>query len=355
MNQNNNFPRYGQQGPQQYGLNSFDTPPQKVGIIERIFGSTVAAKFSSPLFATGAFVIAGVAFAAVIIAAYPGADEEPEIPTITSEQIVYKEFPTDPGGMAIENRDSTVFAAMEGSEETEPAPLENLLGETEEPVDKLAAFARQVEEGAKQGEQAAEEVVEEVSPTLAAIEPAASEEKTEPVAIKKIEKKAEEVKEVAPAKVAAVEQTEAERPKIEHKAGENPDTLEFVKSVLDKKDGRIASAGTTAGSAADVATRAAAIEPASGTPGTGFDIKPGSFYVQLGSVKSLAGAEGEWGKLQKEFSAELGASPHRVQAADLGERGTFFRIQAGPMSKESAGKICDSIKTQKPGGCLVTQ
>ena len=354
MNQNSNFPRYGQQGPQQYGLNSFDTPPQKAGIVERVFGPGIAAKFSSPLFATAAFVVAGVAFAAVIIAAYPGADEEPEIPIITSEQIVYKEFPSDPGGMTIDNRDSTVFTAIEGGQGEEPAPLENLLAETEEPVDKLAAFARQVEETTQQGEQAVEEAVEEVSPTLAAVEPAAAEE-TEPVTIQKIAKKTEEtVKEVEPAKVAAAPPAETDRPKIEHKAGENPDTIEFVKSVLDKKDGRIASA-PTAGSAADVATRAASVAPAAGTPGTGFDIQPGSFYVQLASVKSLAGAEGEWGKLQKEFTAELGEAPHRVQAADLGERGTFFRIQAGPMSKDSASKICDSIKAQKPGGCLVTQ
>ncbi|MCB1721141.1 MAG: SPOR domain-containing protein [Alphaproteobacteria bacterium] len=39
----------------------------------------------------------------------------------------------------------------------------------------------------------------------------------------------------------------------------------------------------------------------------------------------------------------------------MGERGTYYRIQAGPMSRASASDICDSIKAQKPGGCLVTQ
>ncbi|MEM7650568.1 MAG: SPOR domain-containing protein [Pseudomonadota bacterium] len=354
MNQNSNFPRFGQQGPQQYGLHSYDAPPRKAGIIERVFGPSIAAKFSSPLFATSAFVLTGVAFAALIVAVYPDSNDGGEVPTVTADTLAYKEAPTEPGGMVIPNRDSTVFSAMNNGETAEPAPIENLFGE-EEPVDKLAAFARQVEETAEQGEQAVEEAVDE-SLTIAANTAEETKEavtevanETAPVTLQKIAQAP--AAKPAPEELAAVEPaaSEAERPKITHKAGENPDTLEFVKSVLDQKDSKVA-----AGSASDVATRAATIAPAAGTPGT-FDIAPGDFFVQLASVKSLSGAESEWGKLQKEFEAELGAAPHRVQAADLGDRGTFFRIQAGPMSKSSATKICDSIKSQKPGGCLVTQ
>ena len=140
------------------------------------------------------------------------------------------------------------------------------------------------------------------------------------------------------------------RPEIKHKAGESPETLEFVKNVLDKKDGK------TVASASDVATQTvAAVQPAAGDATRDFTITPGSHYVQLGSVKSLDGASGEWGRLQKEFSEELAAAPHRVQAAELGDRGTFYRIQAGPMSKDSASAICESIKAQKPDGCLIVQ
>jgi len=123
-----------------------------------------------------------------------------------------------------------------------------------------------------------------------------------------------------------------------------------VRSVLDKKDGRAVS-----DTASDVATRAASVQPAAGNPTRSFTITPGEHYVQLGSVTSVSGAESEWGKLQSKFSAELGSLPHRVQTADLGDRGTFYRIQAGPMSAESAASICDSIKAQKPGGGLVTK
>ncbi len=353
MNQDPNYPRYGTQQPHSYGQPSFDAPPSKRGFIEKFFGPSVAHKFSSPLFATGALLLCGVAFAGVIMAVYPG--EETEIPVVKADTLAYKEVPTDPGGMRIPNRDSTIFTAMSGEEAGESAPIENLL--EEEPVDKLAAFARQVEESIEEPGEAAGEVKEEPAQDLSTLVAAETEE-TEPVMLQKIEKKVEERMEaknsqqVAVAEPAPIVVEEApSRPIIVHKPGENPETLEFVKSVLDRKDSNVASAG----SASDVATGAASIQPAAGDATRGFDITPGQHYVQLGSVKSLDGAEGEWGKIQKAFSEELGSVPHRVKAADLGDRGTFYRIQAGPMSKESASQICDSIKIQKPGGCLVIQ
>jgi cell division septation protein DedD len=121
-----------------------------------------------------------------------------------------------------------------------------------------------------------------------------------------------------------------------HKPGSSPETLQFVRSVLDKKDSPNAAA-------------AASVEPAAGAA-----VTPGSYFVQLASVKSRDGADSEWGKLQKSFGS-LNGLDYRVQEANLGDRGTFYRIQAGPMSKTSAGDICDAIKAQKPGGCLVVQ
>lgn len=363
MNQDNQFPRFGQQSPQQYGLGSYDMKPPRRGLVEKVFGPGLAQKFSSPLFATGALLLAGVAFAGVIMMAYPDSKDDKDIPVVKADTLAYKDIPTDPGGMDIPNRDSTIFSTMNEGEGAEPAPLENLLAspaEEDEPVDKLAAFARQVEESVEEAGEAAGEAVEETTPakttTTAAAETKA--EETEPVTLAKIAPK-ETVSEtkirVVEAKPPAAAPVEEERPKIVHKPGENPETLEFVRSVLDKKDGQVAAAAAPSG-ASDVATGAASIQPASGTPATqDFTITPGSHYVQLASVKSLDGAEGEWGKLQKTFSAELGSVPHRVQAAELADRGTFYRIQAGPMSKDSAAKICESIKAQKPGGCFVTQ
>jgi hypothetical protein len=51
----------------------------------------------------------------------------------------------------------------------------------------------------------------------------------------------------------------------------------------------------------------------------------------------------------------LSGAEYRVQRADLGAKGVFFRIQAGPMSKDSAKSVCDAIKASKPGGCVIVQ
>jgi hypothetical protein len=77
--------------------------------------------------------------------------------------------------------------------------------------------------------------------------------------------------------------------------------------------------------------------------------------VQLASITSRSAADAEWKKLQSAFSAQLSASSFRVQEANLGEKGTYFRIQAGPYTEAQAKSVCESIKAQKPGGCLIVR
>ncbi len=84
------------------------------------------------------------------------------------------------------------------------------------------------------------------------------------------------------------------------------------------------------------------------------EIKAGLFFVQLASITDPARAGSEWVKMQKKYGV-LSTSKFRVQEASL-PSGTFYRIQAGPMSKSSADEICASLKaSKKPGGCLVVK
>jgi cell division septation protein DedD len=78
----------------------------------------------------------------------------------------------------------------------------------------------------------------------------------------------------------------------------------------------------------------------------------GDYYIQVGSVRSAEGAEGEWKKIQAKYPVLSGYS-HRVESADLGDKGMFYRIQAGPVSQEAAASTCNSIKKIDPNGCLV--
>jgi hypothetical protein len=78
------------------------------------------------------------------------------------------------------------------------------------------------------------------------------------------------------------------------------------------------------------------------------------FFVQLGSVKSKSRAEQEWKRLSGKYPQQLGKQPYRVVEADLGSRGIFYRVQAGPYEQLTARSICQDLKQAgKTGGCLV--
>lgn len=346
MNQNNN------NDFQQYGFDQYSQQPsaaQRDASVNRLMGPTIGQTLKSPIVATAALLLVGATFAGIIIASYPSSDKG-DVPVVKAETLAYKSAPAEEGGMQIDNRDSTIFESMQGAQEI--PHVENLLSD-DEGTAKFEEFARQVEEAVEQEKMSVQEalaaahtgdVAEEPVDVAAmqadirapeAPEPSELSAPTQVIALQKIEPAA------VPEKVAS-----AETPKVRiHRAGENPETLDFVRSVLDKKDSKVAS-GTSAQTLAQVA-------PAAGTAGV--DIQPGTYYVQLASVRTADGAASEWGKLQDSYGSLLSNVSHRVKSADLGERGMFYRIQAGPMSKDSANRLCDQIKVQKPGGCLVTQ
>lgn len=347
-----------------YNFDNYQHPRARRGFLEKIIGPGLAAKFRNPLFATTALLITGAAFAGIIIASYPDSNDGQSVPVIQAETTAFKGLPDDPGGMDVPFQDSTVFSGMRDDNLPEPAPVENLL-DSEEPVDRLEAFAAEAEKIIQESE--------ERQKTLDLIEDATG--------VKAVEAATEEAT-PAPSEIASAEETQTikqevvkikpedlmqqvQKPAQAQQPGTSPDTLEYVKEVLEKKDGKVASAQSASSldaalntipeeEARAAAARVAAVKPAAGTAAA-VAVSEGTHYIQLGSVKTSDGAAAEWSKLQKKYPAQLANLQYRVQRADLGERGVFYRIQAGPISGESASDLCDSIKAQSPGACLVTK
>lgn len=77
-------------------------------------------------------------------------------------------------------------------------------------------------------------------------------------------------------------------------------------------------------------------------------------FVQLVSIKDESAAAAEWKKLQTTYGV-LASLTLRVQRADLGDRGIFYRLQGGPVAEAEAREICKAITAKKPGGCLVVK
>jgi cell division protein FtsN len=80
---------------------------------------------------------------------------------------------------------------------------------------------------------------------------------------------------------------------------------------------------------------------------------PGAYVLQIGAYKSQAEADAAWTAYKAKHAALLaGYSPNVVQA-DLGDKGTWYRLRiAGFSSKDVASALCDRLKADG-GGCFL--
>lgn len=72
----------------------------------------------------------------------------------------------------------------------------------------------------------------------------------------------------------------------------------------------------------------------------------GSARIQLGAFRSEAEAAAAWSKIKAKH-ADVGKLTQFLERADLGERGVFYRLQAGPFAdRAQAQALCDKLKGQ---------
>ncbi len=223
------------------------------------------------------------------------------VPIVRAESGDYKVEPDDKGGMIIPNKDSTIFETMDHDTKPEKK-VESLLEDSEQPMKKEQAF-----------------VEDETTPP--------EEKQDEPMAVRgsdsdKAVVKAEPVEIVKPEEKPVVKEA----------------VKEVVKAPVAKKVNIIDALKEEAGT-----KKAEAVKPA----------PKGNVYIQLAAVKSEADAKAKWTKLKASYSS-LSSLSLKVQKADLGAKGTFYRVQAGPTSADNATSICAKIKAAK-GDCLIAK
>ena len=104
--------------------------------------------------------------------------------------------------------------------------------------------------------------------------------------------------------------------------------------------------------------KTAAVTPSAGTEKTEMAAKPaaasGNYRVQLSSLRSEADADAAWKKLQAKFPELLGGLTSTVVKADLGDKGVYYRLQAGAMSEQAAKDLCAELK-KRSADCLVVK
>jgi cell division septation protein DedD len=96
-----------------------------------------------------------------------------------------------------------------------------------------------------------------------------------------------------------------------------------------------------------------AVAPPAATPAAA----PGGkgHRLQLGALRNSEAAQAEWERLKRAQSDLLGKLPGGVVRVDLGDRGIYYRIVAGPIADEArAESVCNALKQRKIG-CILAK
>jgi cell division septation protein DedD len=81
-------------------------------------------------------------------------------------------------------------------------------------------------------------------------------------------------------------------------------------------------------------------------------IPAGAYVVQVSSQRTEEQAQAAFNDLQRRFGSVLGGVSPVIQRADLGDRGTFFRVRIPTASRDDAISLCERLKTAG-GDCFV--
>jgi len=72
-----------------------------------------------------------------------------------------------------------------------------------------------------------------------------------------------------------------------------------------------------------------------------------AMVLHLSSLRSEAAAKREWSDLQQRYPEALGTMQGQFRRTELGDRGTFYRVLAGPLpSKSAAEEACAALKAK---------
>jgi hypothetical protein len=304
-------------------------------------------------------IFVGIVWYAYTAGVRSGQDGAP--PVITAQIGPTKVKPAEPGGMVVPNQDISAYGVMKPGTQPEQQDV-NLRPRTEEPVDLFAAGddASSAPSGEEEGEpETPANVAAGQAATSAAELPAPPNGATQNIiappvpasTAPAVPAQMTAAQPVAPAPMpqpvppAAVSQPVPTPPAANTPVALTPPTA----AAPVTSPPHTASAPAAAPKAVTQPKEATpVVKPAPAVPtGSGWGI-------QLASVPSSKVAEQEWSRISGKYAADLSGITHTVVKADIPGKGTYYRVQAGNMGKESAEKLCTSLKGQGQD-CLVVK
>jgi hypothetical protein len=79
----------------------------------------------------------------------------------------------------------------------------------------------------------------------------------------------------------------------------------------------------------------------------------GGYRIQLASEKSEDSAKASWARLQKSHGDVLGNLRMQPGRVDLGDKGVWYRVQAGPLEEKQAKDACAKLKARNTACVLL--
>lgn len=284
--------------------------------------------------------LAGLAMAAVVgwfvlAPEYDGGSVE-EVPLIRRPQEEAKVPPADPGSVAISNREQTVYDIIEHKTEQPEEP--NVLPPAEQPnADAIEALVEEVSARKETAEPAAKPAAESLVGNI----PAASSAKTE---------KTEEKQPAAEPQPAVSENGSKPRAATEPVAETVKEKPVEVTSAAAPKEPAKSQTAAKPATEPTAKTKAAAKAPAKAAA----PVAKGSWQIQLMSSPNRQAVEKSWASLSAKYKMLSGLA-HEISSADLGSKGTYYRLKAGNFAtREEAAAFCNRVKAAG-GSCFVAR
>jgi cell division protein FtsN len=253
-------------------------------------------------FPLGSVLAAVIVFSAIVSYAYKQGSQSGEnatTPIIVADSSATVEKPENPGGMEVPFQDAVVFDQLQKDTEGKET-VENLLAPPEQPATTTTTAEATV-----------------TTPAATTTETPVAETTTTPAA--------PTVTETPAAPATTTTTTTAATTTTTTPA---PATAPEVKKMTE-------------------------VAPASAPATT--KITGGDYRIQMGAFRDEAAARAAWGKFQKEFSSQLTSVTPAFPRADLGAKGTFYRVQGTNLSKASADELCRSLNAARAGSCMVVR
>jgi len=295
-----------------------------------------------------AVVAAAVAFGGVIWFAYRSGRDATHSgipPLVKAETSPVKVKPENPGGAEIPFQDSTVYDKLDGQGGQKPV-VEKLLPPTEAPIERPQA---------PQADALVAAPTPDVTPPPApqanlapSAPPASVSPPTQPVIIAPAPQSVAQGPDtssptaLAPAPGQMIIQP-APPPQIAKPAQAAPQKLAAIEPPKPT---------STKPAAKQMDSIAALINSHEGTA-PAHAAGGGGYRLQLSAVKTQDAVEPEWARLKHRFP-ELAALKIFSSKIDVAGKGTFYRVEAGPLDEAAAKSTCTHLRVQGTG-CIVVK